>query len=142
MKWLRILWVGVVVGVVFIILDALINANPLGIKALEFYTSIMRDGILMPVGIVSDLVSGFVITFFFALFYKSLPSSSGIVKGIIFGLILGYLRVVMNVAAHFTMFKMPLGSMFYALGSGIVEMVVLGFLAGLLYRPRSAKQSA
>lgn len=141
MKWLRILWVGVVVGVVFIILDALINANPLGVKALEFYTPIARDGILLPVGIVSDLVSGFLIVGFFALFYKSLPTSSGIVKGIIFGLIAGYLRVVMNVAASFTMFKMPAGSALYTLCAGMVEMVILGLLAGLLYRSHSAKQS-
>jgi len=136
MNWFRILWVAVVVGVAFVILDALINANPLGVKALEFYAPIMRNGILMPVGIVADIVSGFLIVLFFALFYKSLPSSSGIVKGIIFGLIVGYLRVVMNVAAQFTMFQMSAGSALYALGAGVLEMTILGFLAGLLYRPR------
>jgi hypothetical protein len=141
-RWLRILWVGVVVGVVFVILDVVLNANPLGAQALEFYAPIARDEVLMPVGIVSDLVSGFLIVLFFTLFYSSLPSSSGIVKGIIFGLIVSFLRVVMNVAASITMFQVPMISALYALGAGILEMTILGFLAGLLYRPRQAQSGA
>lgn len=142
MRWLRILWAGIVVGVVFVILDAVLNANPLGAQALEFYAPIAREGVLIPVGIVSDIVSGFLIVLFFALFYNSLPSSSGIVKGIIFGLIVGYLKVIMNVAASFSMFQMPLTAALYTLGAGILEITVLGFLAGLLYQPYQTQSGA
>jgi hypothetical protein len=47
-NWLRILWVGLVAGVVFAILDALINANPMGARALAFYKPIARGQFRMP----------------------------------------------------------------------------------------------
>ena len=140
MNWLRILWVGLVVGVAFIILDAVLHANPLGARALEFYLPIAREGTLIPVGIASDLVSGFLIVLFFGLFRTALPGSSGVGKGVIFGLIVSYLRVAMNVAASYTMFRMPVTSALYTLASGTFEMTFLGFLTGLLYRPRTTKQ--
>lgn len=127
---------GLIAGVVFVMLDALINANPIGANALAFYKPVARGQFLMPVGIVTDIISGLVIVFFFALLYPSLPTSSGILKGLVFGLMLSFFRVVMNAAASFAMFEMPAGSLLYVLLSGILEMTLLGFLTGLLYRPK------
>lgn len=136
MNWLRILWVGLVVGVAFVLLDAVINANPIGAKSLAFYKPIARGQFLMSLGIASDIFSGFVIVFFFALLYQALPTSSGIVKGIIFGLMASFFRVFMNAVASFAMFDMPAGAFFYTLVTGIIEMSALGFIAGLLYKPK------
>lgn len=136
MNWLRILWVGLIVGVAFVLLDFAFNANPLAAKALAFYEPIARGQFLMSLGIAADMISGLVLVFFFALLFPALPSSSGILKGLVFGLIVAYLRVVMNTVASYAMFSMPTGAFFYVLVSGILEMTVLGFLAGLLYRPR------
>lgn len=136
MNWLRILWVGLVVGVAFIILDAALHANPIGSNALAFYKPIARKQFLMPVGIAADVLSGLVMVFFFALLYPSFPTSSGIVKGIVFGLMVSFFRVVMNAAASYAMFQMPTGAFLYTLISGILEMSALGFLSGLLYKPK------
>jgi hypothetical protein len=125
-----------IVGIAFVLLDFIINANPIAAKALSFYLPISRKQFLMPLGVASDIFSGFAIVFFFALLYPALPTPSGIVKGIVFGLIAGFFRVFMNAVASFAMFDMPAGAFVYTLLAGIVEMSTLGFLAGLLYKPK------
>ena len=99
--------VAVISGILFGVLDAVINANPLAQRLFQVYAPIARTSLNPAVGIVIDLVYGFVMGGVFLLLYQSLPGSSGLFKGISFALIAWFFRVVMSVASQWVMFRVP-----------------------------------
>ena len=127
--------VAVVSGILFAVLDAVINANPLAQRLLEVYKPIARTSVNPVAGIVIDLAYGFVMAGVFLLLYGSLPGSSGLLKGMSFALIAWFFRVVMSVASQWMMFRVPARTLLYSLVTGLAEMQVLGILYGLTLRP-------
>lgn len=121
-------------GILFGILDGLINANPLALKLHEVYKPIARNSINLPAGIAIDLVYGFVMAGVFLVLFKSLPGSTGLAKGISFAILVWFFRVAMQTASTWVMFKVPAGTLFYALFTGFVEMLILGLFYGLTLR--------
>ncbi len=136
-KWRRtaIALVAIVLGVVLLLLmDGLINANPLAIKLYEIYQPIARTSINAPAGIMIDLFYGFALAAIFILLYNSLPGKSGLMKGISYGLLLWFFRVVMSAASSWMMFNIPPAILLYGLLAGLGEMLLLGVLYGLTLR--------
>jgi hypothetical protein len=76
--------VSVISGILFGVLDGLINANPLARRLYQVYKPIAKTSINLPAGILIDLVYGFVMAGVFLLLYKSLPVKTGFIKGISF----------------------------------------------------------
>jgi len=132
---LRYILVSIGSGILFGVMDGLINANPLARKWYEVYQPIMRTDINVAAGIVIDLVYGFAMAGIFLLLRESLPGQSGVIKGLSYGLLIWFFRVVMYTATHWMMFKVPAGTLLYGLGAGLIEMLVLGVLYGLTLRP-------
>ncbi len=132
---LRYILVSIGSGILFGVMDGLINANPLARKWYEVYQPIMRTDINVAAGIVIDLVYGFAMAGIFLLLHESLPGQSGVIKGLSYGLLIWFFRVVMYTATHWMMFKVPAGTLLYGLGAGLIEMLVLGVLYGLTLRP-------
>ncbi|MBN1121145.1 MAG: hypothetical protein JXJ17_08705 [Anaerolineae bacterium] len=132
---LRYILVSVGSGILFGVMDALINANPLARKLYEVYQPIMRTEVNAIAGIVIDLVYGFAMAGIFLLLYGSLPGQSGMIKGLSYGLLMWFFRVVMYTATHWMMFRVSTGMLLYGLGSGLIEMLVLGVIYGLTLRP-------
>jgi hypothetical protein len=122
-------------GVLFGVLDGLLNANPIAVKLYKPYESIARKSINMPAGIVIDLAYGFILAAIFILLYKSLPGGTGVLKGISFGILIWFLRVVMYAASNWMMFDVPLSTILYTLAAGLVEMLLLGLLYGIGLKP-------
>lgn len=122
-------------GVLFGVMDGLLNANPLARKLYKPYEPIARKSINMAAGIVVDLVYGFVLAAIFLLLYASLPGSTGAWKGISFGMLVWFFRAVMYAASNWVMFEVPLNTVLYMLAAGLVEMLILGLLYGLTLRP-------
>lgn len=131
----RYVIVSIVSGVLFAVLDALINANPLARSLYEVYTPIARSSVNLLVGTVVDLVYGFVMAGVFLLLYRSLPGESGLLKGLAFAVLVWFFRVVMSAATHWVTFDVPATTLFYTLVTGLGEMLVLGVLYGLTLRP-------
>ncbi|MBP1701902.1 MAG: hypothetical protein H6Q38_1009 [Chloroflexi bacterium] len=127
--------ISVASGILFGILDGVINANPLAQKLYDAYKPIAKTSINPIVGIVIDLVYGFVMAGAFLLLYNSLPGETGLIKGISFGLLVWFFRVVMNVASQWVMFKVPVQTLLYSLIAGLGEMLILGVLYGLTLKP-------
>ena len=121
-------------GILFGIMDGLINANPIAQKLYKVFEPIARKSINAPAGITIDVVYGFVMAGFFLLIRKSLPGESGIVKGLAFGIIIWFFRVVMQVASQWMMYDIPLKALLYTLLCSLVEMLVLGMLYGFTLR--------
>jgi hypothetical protein len=121
----------VVSGILFGILDGVINANPLARRLYEVYKPIARTSVNPLAGIVIDLVYGFVMAGVFLLLYKSLPGETGLVKGVSFAFLAWFLRVVMYAAAQWVMFNVPVEALLYSLVTGLGEMLILGVFYGL-----------
>ena len=122
-------------GILFGILDGLINANPFAQKLYAIYKPIARTSINVPAGIAIDLAYGFIMAAVFLLIYQSLPGEFGIVKGIVFALIVWFFRVAMSAASTWMMFHVPLQTILYTLFTGLGEMLILGIFYGLTLKP-------
>ncbi len=127
--------VAVVSGILFGILDALINANPVAQRLFQVYKPIARTSLNPVAGIAIDLAFGFVMAGAFLLLYESLPGSSGVLRGVSFALIVWFFRVVMSVASQWMIFQVPARTLLYSLAAGLAEMLVLGVLYGLTLSP-------
>jgi hypothetical protein len=131
---IRYIIVSVVSGILFSILDGVINANPLAQRLYAVYKPIARTSLNPTAGIVIDLFYGFVMAGVFLLLYHSLPGATGLVKGVSFALLVWFFRVVMSAASQWVMFNVPAQALLYSLGAGLGEMLILGVLYGLTLR--------
>jgi hypothetical protein len=127
--------VSVISGILFGILDGLINANPMANKLFEVYKPIAKTSLNLVGGIIIDLAYGFILAALFLLVYPSLPGDVGFVKGVSFALIAWFFRVAMSVASQWMMYKVPLKTLLYSLFTGLGEMLILGILYGLTLQP-------
>jgi hypothetical protein len=132
---LRYVLVSLAGGILFGAMDGVINANPLAQRLFQVYQPIARTSVNAPAGIAIDLVYGLVMAGVFLLLYPSLPGASGWTKGLSFGVLAWFFRVLMNTASDWMMFKVPAGTLLYGLGTGLLEMLVIGILFGLTLRP-------
>ena len=127
--------VSIISGILFGLLDAVINANPLAQRLYEVYKPIAKTSLNPLAGIVIDLVYGFVMAGVFLLLYNSLPGATGLIKGLSFAVLAWFFRVVMNVASQWVMYKIPVRTLLYSLVAGLGEMLILGVLYGLTLKP-------
>lgn len=122
-------------GVLFGILDAAINANPVAQRLYEAYRPIARISLNPLAGLAIDLVFGFVMAAVFLLLYNSLPGETGLVKGVSFAFLAWFFRVVMATASQWAMFTVPAETLLYSLVAGLGEMLILGLFYGLTLKP-------
>ena len=129
----RILLTGTWVGIVFAILDGLLNANPVARRVYAFYRPIARQSVNAPLGLSFDILSGVVMGM---LYVALMPALAGrpVVKGAAFGVMVWFFRVAMGAAAQSLMFNVPRSALAYTLLAGLVEMTILGSLYGLALR--------
>ena len=127
--------VSIVGGILFGVLDGVINANPLAQRLYRVYQPIAKPSIDPLAGILIDLVYGFVMAGVFLLLYTSLPGETGLVKGISFALLVWFFRVVMYTASQWVMFNVSIEALLYSLVTGLGEMLMLGMLYGLTLKP-------
>lgn len=131
----RYIIVSAISGVLFGILDVVVNAKPLTQRLNAVYKPIARTSINPLAGTVIDLVYGFAMAGVFLLLYQSLPGEIGLVKGVSFALLAWFFRVVMSAASQWVMFIVPVKTLLYSLVTGLVEMLILGVLYGLTLKP-------
>ncbi len=126
---------GVISGILFGVLDGLINANPLAARLYAVYKPIARTSLNLPAGIIIDLVYGFIMAGVFLILYTSLPGETGILKGVSFAVLAWFFRVIMQAVSQWMMYLIPVRTLLYTAIAGLGEMLVLGILYGLTLRP-------
>ena len=131
----RVPAVGLAAGLVFAVMDGLINANPVAQRLYAVYRPIARDSVNAPLGLTFDFVSGIVMAFLFVALTPALPGG-WVNKGIAFGLLAWFFRVAMGTASQAVMFRVPFPALLYGLLTGLAEMVALGLLYGGLLKRR------
>ncbi len=122
-------------GILFGVLDGIINANPFARRLNEVYKPITRTSLNLPAGIAIDLAYGFAMAGIYLLISKSLPGTTGLAKGSLFGLLVWFFRVAMSTASQWMMFRVPAKTLLYGLVAGLAEMLTLGVLYGLTLTP-------
>lgn len=127
--------VSVVSGILFGVLDGLINANPVAQRLFQVFQPIAKKSINFIAGIVIDLIYGFIMAGIYLLLYTSLPGEAGIVKGISFAVLAWFFRVVMSAASQWMMYTVPIKTIAYSVLTGLGEMLILGILYGLALKP-------
>jgi len=131
---IRYIIAAILTGLMFGIMDGLINANPYAVKLMECYKPIARQGINIPAGLMIDLMYGFAISGIYLLIIPVLPTDYGIMKGLTYGLGMWFFRVLMSVVSSWMMFTVPGKTLIYVLLTGLAEMVILGMLNGLILK--------
>ena len=126
--------VGVASGLLFALLDGLINANPLGRRINEPYRPIARTSINLVAGTVIDILYGLAMAGLFLLVRPALPGGAGALPGVAFGFIAWFFRGLMNVLSQWIMFTIPIATLVYTMLTGLVEMMVLGLFYGMAFR--------
>lgn len=132
---LRYTIVSLISGILFGILDGMINANPLAQRLYDVYKPIARKSVNALAGVAIDLAYGFIMAAVFLLLYESLPGEIGLVRGISFALLAWFFRVVMGAASQWMMFNVPVETLLYMVFTGLGEMLILGILYGLTLKP-------
>ena len=131
----RFVVVGAASGLLFAVLDGLVNANPLAQRLYLVYRPIARRSVNVLAGILIDLCYGFAFAGLFLLLYESLPGGAGWLKGLSFGLIVWLLRGVTHALSNWMVFEIPPATVGYSLASELAEMLLLGLLYGLALWP-------
>ena len=131
---MRFISAALLTGILFGVMDGLINGNPWAVKLMECYKPIARQGINVPAGILIDLAYGFIIAGIYYFLIPALPSESPVIKGLIFGTGMWFFRVVMSVASSWMMFNIPGRTLLYILITGFFEMIILGIINGLIIK--------
>ena len=78
---MKFILVGMGSGILFGVMDGLINANPLAQKLYRVYEPIARKSISVPAGVAIDLVFGLAMAGVFLVLRKALPGESWMGKG-------------------------------------------------------------
>lgn len=132
---IRYIAISIASGIIFAILDGILNANPIAQKLMESYNPIAKTSINVSAGILIDLFYGFVMCGIFILIYSSLPSDNPVIKGVIYGLIIWFFRVLMSVLTTYMTLQIPVKTLVYISLTGLTEVIIIGIFYGLTIKP-------
>lgn len=124
----------ILTGLLFALMDGLINGNPYAAELLAPFQPIARETVNIPAGAIIDVIYGFIISGIFLVILPALPSESGIMKGLAYGIGMWFFRVVMMVFSEWMMFNIPVKTLIYLLVTGFFETILLGILNGLILK--------
>ncbi len=130
---MRFLVAGLGSGLLFAILDGVLNANPLAQRLMAVYKPILRPSVNALAGTGIDVAYGFIMAALFGMLRPGLPGSP-LVQGLVFGLIAWFFRVVMGALGQWMVFAVPGATVVYSVAAGLVEMTVIGLFYGAVLR--------
>jgi hypothetical protein len=129
---LRQIGVGLVAGLALLVLDGVLNANPLAQRLYAVYHPIARSSVNALAGSVVDLAYGVILAALFATLRTSLPGDTSLLKGVSFGLLVWFLRVFMRVAGEWVTTIVPPSAHAYTLLAGLVQVLLVAVMIALL----------
>jgi len=139
---LRQVGAGIAAGVAFLVLDGLLNANPVAQRVYAAYHPIARSSVNAVAGSLVDLVYGLVLVALFLTLRHCLPGRTNPMKGLSFGAIVWFLRVVMRVAGEWVVTTVPVSAHAYSLVAGLVQTLLVAELIAVLVPRQETKLGA
>jgi hypothetical protein len=128
----RQILVGLIAGVAFLLLDGVLNANPMAQRLYAAYQPIARHSVNALAGSTIDLAFGVGLAALFSTLRPSLPGRSWVAKALSFGLIVWFLRVCMRVAGEWIVTVVPAAVHAYTLAAGLIQMLIVAGIIALL----------
>jgi hypothetical protein len=122
-------------GLLLVVLDAVLNANPLALRLYSTYSAIARISIPIIRSILIDIAFGFLLAGFYLILYRAMPVQPGIARAIAFGFLVWVLRSLMNTLSHWTMYNVPAYTHLYALFTGLIQSLAVSLFYGLTLSP-------
>lgn len=128
----RFVFASLAVFVVGMILDFIIH-NVILMGAYEALASIWRADMnsLMWIMYVGSLIFAFLFVYIFTKGYEG----RGIMEGVRYGLIIGLLMLLTGVFGQYAMYPLPFNLVIQWFIFGMIEFVVFGVVAALIYKP-------
>ncbi len=136
---LRQVLVGLAAGVVFLVLDGVLNANPLAQQLYAVYQPLARPGVNALVGSAIDLAYGVILAWLFVRLAPSMPGRTRLAKGLSFGLMVWFLRVVMRVAGEWVVTTVPPATHIYTLAAGLAQVLLVAVMIAALLPQAGAR---
>jgi hypothetical protein len=131
---IRFIIAAILTGLLFGIMDGVINGNPFALRLMECYKPIAKQEINVLIGLLIDLFYGFAISGIFIVIIPALPTDIGIIRGLTYGIGIWFFRVLMGVISNWMMFNVPGKTLVYILLTGLIEMIILGIINGLIIK--------
>ena len=131
----RLIVTGLVASVLFLVLDMALGMLGGWIGTRLFgLPSAQPEGIegKMKFGLLFELINGFLLALIYAVIHACLPGR-GWVTGLSYGLIVWALRVVMWAFSTYMMTDMPPATIGITVGTGLIEVLILGVVIALVY---------
>jgi hypothetical protein len=125
--------VGLAGGLLFAVLDFVLNVNPLAQRLNEPYRPIARRQMPLAAAVAIDLLSGLIMAGIFLLLRPAFPGGQVLGAAISFGLLAWFFRVLMSVLSQWVMFEIPAKTLLYAAAAGLVEMFALGLFYAMAF---------
>lgn len=122
-------------GILFVLLDVLLNANPLAQRVHRAYEPIARKTLNPLPAVLIDIAYGFVIAGLYLSLRQALPGAGWPAKAASFAAMLWILRVVMAALSHWVMFDVPASAHLYDLAAGLAEMLAIAALCAAVLGP-------
>ncbi len=135
MNWKKFSLTALVVYIVLGITEFIIHSVILG----GYYTLPgFRAGSEMSGFLWVFWVIGIVFSFFFTLIFAKGYEGRGLMEGIRYGFYMGFLISFTGAYAQFVMYSIPYSLVWYWIILGIIQMVLCGIAAALVYKPQAA----
>ena len=131
---LTYLIVGIAGGIIFVILDFVLNVNPLAQRLSEPYRPLARKAMPLAAAVAIDILSSMAMAGTFLLLRPSFPGGPLIGAGISFGVLAWFFRVLMGALSQWVMFQIPAKTHLYNIAAGLVEMVALGLFYAVTFK--------
>lgn len=110
--------------------------GPLYAASAHLWRSRAEMGTLMPLGFIGTLLSTFVLVYIYHRGYEGRGSRA--LEGLRFGFIMGLFTAVPMSLWTYVMMPVPKALMLGWFAIGMMDMLLAGFLIGLIYEPKKA----
>ena len=131
----RLLVTGLVAAVLFLVLDMALGmaGGWLGTRLFGLPSSQPAGiGAKIKLGLVFELVNGFLLALIYAVIHTGLPGR-GWIRGVSYGLVVWALRVVMWAFSTYMMTDLAPATIGITVGTGLAEVLILGIAIALVY---------
>jgi hypothetical protein len=125
--------IGLAGGLIFAVLDFVLNVNPLAQRLNEPYRPIARRQMPLAAAVAIDLLSGLIMAGIFLLLRPAFPGGPVLGAAISFGLLAWFFRVLMAVLSQWVMFEIPAKTLLYIAAAGLLEMLALGLFYAMAF---------
>ncbi len=139
MNWKKFWLAAAAVFVVFYGTDIIIHAGILSDKYRPLYDS----GVLRSAESMADyawimIVTHLVFSFFFTFIFVRGREGKGIAEGIRYGIYIGFFWGYVSSFNNFVVYPIPYVLTWYWIILGFIQMILMGILTSLIYKPKTA----